>query len=66
MAMAEQVLNGAQSDRANAAQSGVGSLSEVLEAYLPIVRRVAYRSASVLGLPTGMDADDLVSHGLLG
>ncbi|HVL80930.1 MAG TPA: FliA/WhiG family RNA polymerase sigma factor [Actinomycetota bacterium] len=51
---------------AKTTQEELGSLSEVLERHLPMVQRIAYRASSSFGLPTGMDAEDLVSHGVLG
>lgn len=44
----------------------IGRLDEVLESSLPMVKRIAHKVAANFGTPTGMDVDDLVSHGVLG
>ncbi len=40
--------------------------NDALVAFYPMVERIAHKSAATYGLPAGVDADDLVSCGVLG
>jgi RNA polymerase sigma factor for flagellar operon FliA len=46
--------------------ASVEERNEVILRFYPLVQRIAYRTASSFGMPTGMETADLVSHGVLG
>jgi RNA polymerase sigma factor for flagellar operon FliA len=45
---------------------GTTDRNDALVAFYPMVERIAHKAAATYGLPAGVDADDLVSCGILG
>jgi RNA polymerase sigma factor for flagellar operon FliA len=55
-----------QTSRATGLTDGEQDRNNALIAFYPMVERIAHKAAATYGLPAGVDADDLVSCGVLG
>ena len=56
----------AQASRAASTSSTDQDRNDALIAFYPMVERIAHKAAATYGLPAGVDADDLISCGVLG